>query len=353
MHTYFMIALFTTASLLSSMAQSTSDCRFDKDGVFTLMQVADIQDDDTPAERTLSVLANAISRHHPNLIVLTGDNTSSFNQKGGFEKAIAAFIDLFKTNNTFFAVTFGNHDSEKTGEDRYTRDEQYALYKQLGGRFFVDHDIPSLSGTGSGVIPILEATGAKPLFNIFLMDSGAYAKGGYDGVRADQIKWYEETSGSTPCLWFQHIPVPDILTSGLLLAVPTNTPTCVFHKKGEYSGTGWLLATDRATGKLKEAPAPTARAPYGDADHTNEGRTLYASWQKMRNLKGAYFGHDHENTFDGTDTNGIRLGYTKAATLQSYNDNNPGVRLFWIKKDGTFTTETITESSLAKPVKQP
>ena len=353
MHTYYLTAIFTTATLLSSMAQSTPACRFDKDGIFTLMQVADIQDDDTPAERTLSFLSNAIQRHRPDLIVLTGDNTSSFNQKGGFEIAISAFIDIFKTNNTCFAVTFGNHDSEKTGADRYTREEQYALYKQLGGHLFVDHDVPALSGTGSGVIPLLDATGTKPLFNVFLIDSQAYAKGGYDGVRADQIKWYEETSGSTPCLWFQHIPVPDILTSGLLVAVPTNTPKCVFHKKGEYSGTGWLLATDRAVGKLKEAPAPTARAPYRDGEHTHEGRTLYESWQKMRNLKGAYFGHDHENTFDGTDTNNVRLGYTKAATLNSYNDNNPGARVFWIKKDSTFTTEIVSESSLAKPDKHP
>jgi hypothetical protein len=348
MHIRRIIILCVAAGVLSAAAQDKPQFRFDAERPFTLMQVTDIQDDDRPAPRMLAMLSNAIRRHRPDLIVLTGDNISSFNLKGGFEKAVSPFIDIFTTNNTYFAVTFGNHDSEKRGEDRYSREEQYALYKKLGGRFFVDHDVPALSGTGSGVIPILDTTGDQPLFNIFLMDSGAYAKGGYDGVRADQIKWYEETSGSTPCLWFQHIPVPDILTSGLLVPVPTNTPHCVFHKKGEYSGTGWLLATNRATGKLKEPPCPTSRAAYQDAKHTYEGRTLYASWQKMGNLKGAYFGHDHKNTFDGTDTNNIRLGYAKAATLHSYNDNNPGVRIFWLQKDGSFTTEVVTESSLAK-----
>lgn len=62
----------------------------------------------------------------------------------------------------------------------------------------------------------------------------------------------------------------------------------------------------------------------------------------MGNLKGAYFGHDHVNTFDAIDENGIRMGFGKAATLHSYNDGNPGVRFFDIRKDGTYKTWTVT-----------
>lgn len=348
MRTLLLTILCWSTSLLLALAEKPT-FRFDSEGCFTMMQVTDIQDTDKLALRTIAFLDNAIKQHHPGVIVLTGDNTASFNQKGGFELAAAAFVDVFTTNNTPFAVTFGNHDSEKEGPDLYTREEQYAIYKNLGGELFVDHDLPALSGTGSGVIPILDTAGTHSLFNLFLMDSGAYATGGYDGVKSDQIQWYEESSGTTPCLWFQHIIVPDIFTSGLLLPVPTNTPACVFHKKGEYSDRGYLLNTELAKGLLKEVPCPTARGPYNDAAHTYEGRTLYQSWCKMKNLKGAYFGHDHKNTFDGTDKNGIRLGYTKAATLHSYNDNDPGGRIFWIKKDGTFTTATVSEASLTKP----
>ena len=329
-------------------SQTPTDFRFGPDGIFTLMQVTDIQDDDTPKPRVAAFLDETIKRYKPDLIVITGDNTYGCSRKGAFEKSVSAFTDVFKTNKTCFAVTFGNHDSEKKGEEYYTRDEQYALYKELGGGIFVDHDVPGLSGTGSGVIPLRSAADGRVCFNIFLMDSGAAVKGGYDGVRGDQIKWYEETGGKVPCLWFQHIIVPDIYDTGLFIPVPTNTPKCVFYKKGEFAGRGYLLDQGRATGFLTEPPGPTTRAAYTNDQHTYEGRTLYASWRKMGNLKGAYFGHDHSNTFDGTDTNGIRLGYTRAATLQAYNDNNPGLRVFLIKEDGTYTTRIIKESDLKK-----
>lgn len=54
-------------------------------------------------------------------------------------------------------------------------------------------------------------------------------------------------------------------------------------------------------------------------------------------------GHDHMNTFDGVDENGIRMGSTKALTLKSYNDGDPGVRLFVIHHDGSYETELATE----------
>ncbi len=50
----------------------------------------------------------------------------------------------------------------------------------------------------------------------------------------------------------------------------------------------------------------------------------------------------------GTDTNGIRLGYTPAATLQAYNRNNPGLRVFRIKENGTYTTQALKSRSCKK-----
>ena len=75
-----------------------------------------------------------------------------------------------------------------------------------------------------------------------------------------------------------------------------------------------------------------------------EGRTLYDSWRRTGNLRGAYFGHDHMNTFDGTDANGIRLGMTKCCTFGSYNDNNIGVRVFTVRPDGTYATSIFAEA---------
>jgi hypothetical protein len=61
----------------------------------------------------------------------------------------------------------------------------------------------------------------------------------------------------------------------------------------------------------------------------------------MGNLKGAYFGHDHKNSFDGVDKNGIRLGMTKTASFVTYNDGTAGLRAFTLRPDGTYDTETF------------
>ena len=106
------------------------------------------------------------------------------------------------------------------------------------------------------------------------------------------------------------------------------------------------LAEGIGTGELKEKPCPPRWGAYTDAEHTYEGRTLYQSWLKMGNLKGVYFGHDHMNTFDVTDKNGIRLGFCKAATLHSYNDGNPGFRIYDISTDGSYKTEIVTAKDL-------
>ncbi len=69
-------------------------------------------------------------------------------------------------------------------------------------------------------------------------------------------------------------------------------------------------------------------------------------------MKGAFFGHDHMNSFLGTDDNGITLGGCKAATYNSYNDGDAGCRIIEIKPDATYTSETQTVSSfsMAEPV---
>jgi len=333
------------AFAISATAQEPArKFRFDAEQPFTLMQITDIQDGPNLKPRVAALIDAAIAEAKPELILLTGDNIGSCNEKNVFEKAISGFLDIIIKHRVPFAVTFGNHDSERKGENNYTRDEQYAIYRQIGGEFFVDHDVPELSGSGSGVIPLYAAASDEVCVNIFLMDSGDYGRGGgYDGVKTDQIAWYEKVSGTTPCLWFQHIIVPDIADHGILREVPAEMPGSI-----KYADKHYLLNTERATGELREPPCPPRLATYTRDTHTFEGRTLYQSWLKMGNLKGAYFGHDHKNTLDGTDENGIRLGFTKAATLASYNDGNPGCRVFKISPDGSYTTRIITEADLKK-----
>ena len=100
-----------------------------------------------------------------------------------------------------------------------------------------------------------------------------------------------------------------------------------------------MLLASGVKGELKERTCPPKWITYRNSAHVYEGRTVYDSWCKMRNLKGAYFGHDHMNSFDGVDKNGIRLGMTKSASFIAYNDGATNLRAFTLHPDGTYDTE--------------
>lgn len=311
---------------------------FGKDATFGILHVTDIQGN--LHERSAKVLRGAIDQYGPSLIVLTGDNVGSANNKGQFEATIAPFIALVKEKKVSFCVTFGNHDSERKGTNFWTRQEQYDIYKREGGDCFVDHDVPGLTGVGNGVVGIYRRGAKTPAFNLFVMDSGEYAPGGYNGCVSDQIAWYEKVSGATPCLWFQHIIVPDANDTGLFVAAAEGEVGIAMPLNGKKTQ---VKLAPGVLGAFKEATCPTVPAVYADAAHTFEGRTLYQSWVKMGNMKGAWFGHDHMNTFDGTDGNGIRIGMTKSLTLSSYNDDNPGLRIFTLHENGSYETLIVAE----------
>ena len=336
---------------------------FGPDGTFTFFHFTDLHLNPNGRKlhpRIERIIRAALEKYRPSLLVLTGDNVNGqnddVNSRGKFEETVDPLIELFSSKEVPFCVTFGNHDSEKKGPDRFSRQEQYDYYKEKGGKFFVDHDVPELYGVGSGVVQIFKRGARKPSFNLFVMDSGDYPEAtgagwpGYEGCHADQIAWYERVSGKTPCLWFQHIIVPDVNVGGLFVdAPPCSDPKAKENDENGYKmscpdGERRMLLAKGVAGVLKEHTCPPYWKTYRDEAHTFEGRTLYDSWRKMGNLKGAYFGHDHMNTFDGTDANGIRLGMTKCCTYWSYNDGNPGLRVFKVSADGTYSTEIFAES---------
>lgn len=317
---------------------------FGPDGAFTVLQVTDVQDRAKLADRSAALLRAALAATRPGLVVLTGDNVDSgSNERGAFAGAMEPLISIFEEFNTPFCVTFGNHDSERTGEGFLTRQEQYDWLKTRGGGLFIDHDVPALTGVGSGAVELAMPGAAKPSFRIFVMDSGDYSpSGGYDGCHADQIAWYEcAAKDGLPHLWFQHIIVPDANDTGLFRAAADGESGPLMPIRGANTN---AVPVGGVLGAIKEGTCPPKWETYRNMEHTVDGRTLYDAWRANGHMTGAYFGHDHMNSFDGIDANGIRLGATKALTLNSYNDGDPGLRLFVIHSDGSFETEHATES---------
>lgn len=356
-------AAFTAGrSLLSATDAAAHPPRFafGADGVFTFLQISDLHLKPNGGKlhpRVEAVLRSAVEKFRPALLVLTGDNVNGqegdVNARGGFETAVDPLVALFRKMEVPFCVTFGNHDSERRGPDRFSRQEQYDYYKKAGGALFVDHDVPELSGVGSGVVSLAVDGEETPRFNLFVMDSGDYADApgkGYGACRADQIAWYERVSGKTPCLWFQHIIVPDANVHGLFVDAPPSDPAAKDGPEAGYTlafpdgKSRRMVLAPGVEGVVRERTCPAEWSTYRSAAHTHEGRTLYESWRRMGNLKGAYFGHDHVNSFDGTDKNGIRLGMTKSCTFWSYNDGRAHLRVFRVRPDGSYATSIFDEA---------
>ena len=108
---------------------------------------------------------------------------------------------------------------------------------------------------------------------------------------------------------------------------------------GQWQNKYYILDPNNPTitGVMQEGPCPAA---------INNGQ--YQGWRDVGNHVGAFFGHDHTNTFMGTDANGITMGYCKAATLEAYHaaDEDPALRVFHIKEDGTYTTQSVSYAQM-------
>jgi len=349
---------------VNAQASFTGALQFDADGKFTVMQLTDIQTSTSLSSRITTVITKAIARYKPDLVVLTGDNIMGLMSKSSAQSVINAIVAPMVNTNTKFAVTFGNHDNDKFIVDPGTTDEQYVFYKNAGAGNFIDHDVASLTGAGNGVIPIYPngQTSGTPAYQVYLMDSNDNASSGsYDCPYTNQVDYYIQQSQArpgVPSLWFQHIIVPDIYTRCM-----TQDASGRYGQSSPFSSYEYILtpsqinwarcSSTNISDIYQEGPCPANQSLYEAAAHrssaTYGSKTLYEAWAAYGNLKGAYFGHDHLNEFTMTTQEGIDLGYGESTGLTPmYNDNNPGVSIYQLSTDGSYTNEFVDEAKLNK-----
>lgn len=323
---------------ISSSAAYTDKLKFDENGEFTIVQISDIQDDKEVHEDTLEMIAKAMNRYSPDLVVLTGDNIAGGMSESDFQSSVNQFMAPIINAGVPYAVTFGNHDAEDgTLVNTPDRDEQYDYYVSLSN-LAIDFDVDSLSHTGTGVIPIYSNDESAIKFAVFPIDTGDYDDNGdYDHAQTDQVEWYEAQAKSlgVPHLVFQHIIVPEIYTTLLVKAESTTSGAIQGH--GNWSSNYYILdpSNSTITGSMNEQPCPSAQ---------NGGQ--YAAMVRTGTMVGNFVGHDHTNNFVGTTSDGVTIGYTQAMTMHSYGTHDPAVRVFNVKEDGTYTTEHITLSQM-------
>ncbi len=368
-----MLVAIVPMSSFGASASYTGALQFDANGKFTVMQIADTQDNKNTYQRIIDVITDALERYDPDLIVFTGDNViETITTTSNFKTAVNKIIAPILATDTKFAVTFGNHDASGAVSSKTT---QYDYFKSAGGSNFIDFDVAALDGVGNGVIPVYAygQTSGTPAYQVYLMDSGDDPDSGkYDCCYTNQIDYYVQRSiayPNVPSLWFQHIIVPDIYTE-CMTKVSSGTSNSFKGNAAPYKDYYWALDTTkldltRSSSSVisdiyKEGPSPADLDLYQSTAHRSSSaygsKTLYEAWTAYGNLQGAYFGHDHLNEFVCTTDDGIDLGYGESTTLYkavglvSYNDGNPGVSIYELSTDGSYTSQFVAESDLAIPL---
>lgn len=332
---------------------SLEPLRFGRDGKFKILHLTDIHkvhpdmDDETDrsipekkSEGTIYNIEKTIELTKPDLVVFGGDNVSGHWDEMTDEYALwslNSIIDAVKKSNVPLAAVFGNHDEQnKEIAPMLTKEMQMSVfmnYENFRGCF----NEADVYGCGNYHLNILANEGDEVLWNVWCFDSNDYHRNpdyslisyDYDCVHPDQLDWYratvkaeKEKYGKTiPAVVFQHIPVNQEFDF-----IEEADENCYNYKAdGRYFSAKQGAIKE---GKLLENPCP----PLDD-------RSEFEAWKECGDVKAAFFGHDHKNTFR-FDKEGISLYQTVSCGYECYGDEKGG-RLITLFENGDFSTETI------------
>lgn len=319
--------------------------KFNENGKFKIMQIADTQEIPSVSPDTLSLINSALDSEKPDLVIFTGDQVKGYSKKfkkdpAIIEKTIDTLVEPVAKRNIPFMVTYGNHDAQ-CGVDNCGQFSFYSKYSTfISGRLRAPEDV------GTADVQIFSSNEKKPVFALYIIDSHGKASdgSGYAPVDKEQIDWYvscreqlkEENGGYLPSLVFQHIPVPEFFDVIKKVSKRTNGAVPAY---GSHENEYFVLndETKAAGGFMLESPA-SPDVNTGEFDAMNE----------KGDVLGIYVGHDHNNSFV-VNHKGIDLGYTQGAGFNVYGPGeNRGVRIFELdeSKPREYSTYTRTFKEL-------
>ena len=334
--TVLSLTLILTLFVPSFAAEDKKDKTlfFGEDGHFRIMQINDTQDlGRLGSRKTVEFIEKALDELKPDVVVIVGDQLSEYyfvvNEKDMI-RSIKNILTPMEERGIPFLMTLGNHDLDNEAE--FTPEMQYAVYSEF----------QTCYATGNGTddftysVPVTSSDGERVALNIWMMNTHNKTEdGGYAGVSADQVEWYKSTSAAlkeenggaaVPSVLFQHTPVKEIYT--LLLE------TDVSDKEAIYCGRDdkWYRLIDGAEGFLGEAPC---------SENADNITGQYEAWLECGDIIGAFFGHDHVNSFMGTNKDGITMGYNAGTGFRSYGlGADRSVRIFDFNEEDVCNYET-------------
>ena len=321
-------------------------------GKFTIMQITDTQEISTVNPDTIKLIARALDKAKPDLVVFTGDQIKGYsptfkgNTKRKITRTISDLLRPLEERGIPFCVTFGNHDSNCG----ISNAEQMPIYRAHKG--FVGGQIKAANDPGTFSLQIKDSRCKENLFALYVMDSGGKSEtSAYAPMTPDRVAWFRnereklkrENGRYLPALVFQHIPLPEYYDALVRVEKGTKGAVEAFYS---HSGEYYTLPEDalaRGDFMLESPAAPDETTGEFDA-LTEKGDVL-----------GIYVGHDHINSFS-LKHKGIFLGYTQGCGFHTYGAGSKrGVRVFTLHESdpAAFETHTITMEDLCdyKPAK--
>ena len=301
-----------------------------KDNRFRILMIADTQEGKKVNPNTLKLINASLDKAMPDLVVYSGDQIwGKRNFKGNkneVKRVLGELTEPVIKREIPFAVCFGNHDRQVG----LSNAEQFEIYREFEG--FIGETTPEIDGVGNYCYEIKD--GEETKFLLYLIDSHSNLKIGYDNVHENQIEWYRKTRDSyeekngapIPSVVIQHIPVCEVFE---LLTKVRRTKRGAVRGFRTHDGEYFVLNKERVNENafMKESPADPQE---------NSGE--FDAFCEKGEVKGLYFGHDHNNSFNG-DINGVDVGYTQGAGFNVYGPGKDrGTRVIDLFTDGTLKT---------------
>lgn len=307
--------------------------KFNENGKFKILVITDLHEFKSDekevknkTEDALLLVDTTVKALSPDLVVYNGDNAFGKTEED-LKETIDAITKTVRELNIPFTMVLGNHEHD----DRELPPELSVKIFSSYENSLVREDKPKISGYANHYISI-KGKGNKTKYLLFFIDSGKSRSdnqdiSAYDWVHDDQIEWFEEIAENfreknggeyVPALVFQHMPVTEIYD--LLQEVKGVDVNGAIKGHSMFSNK-FYVPGEGVKGSLLEAPCPP---------DFNNGE--FDSW-KTHGVKGAFFGHDHKNDFEG-ELDGVLLAQVKGAGFNGYSDGiRTGVKLITIEED--------------------
>ncbi len=322
---------------------------FTTDGDFKVLQFTDVHIGGGALslekdKKAMNAVAAMITAEKPDLVVITGDMAYPVPfQAGTFNNSLSTqmLIDLLEQLGVYYAVVFGNHDSEFYGThdreavaDLWGADDlQYSLFKK--GPEDVD-------GYGNYIIKVKGTNGiVKNAF--FLLDSHDYTDGDvlglqwkYDNIHENQIEWYKN-----------NVLAIDAANKAIDPAYPMFESLAFFHIPLEEYAIAW---DEYAANGYKDTENVKHKGGYYHEDgeesfHGIYPENFFETMLELGSTKATFCGHDHVNNAI-LEYKGINLVYGMSIDYLAYTDLNSkgaqrGCTVIELDADGSLESITL------------